>query len=152
MSLYNWGSIQLGRILLRETFTVSEEQGGNRSLTWKGRSHARRSRAAGRRRTRQHQRAHPRPVIPVTFTDKPERSGYYMVKSAASTLIEYRTEMLTADWKVALDRIGSVPRPTSNSRLTGVVRLNDFSLTGERWHAPPIGHYAYYTGSTTRPR
>ncbi|MFD1274851.1 hypothetical protein ACFQ51_34765 [Streptomyces kaempferi] len=29
-----------------------------------------------------------------------------------------------------------------------MVRLNDFALTGERWHAPPIGHFGYYTGAT----
>jgi hypothetical protein len=56
--------------------------------------------------------------------------------------------MVTADWKVTLERVGSNSETDLQSRLTGAVRLNDFSLAGERWHAPPIGHYGYYTGTT----
>lgn len=145
---YNWGTIQLGRTTLRETFTATE-QGGNRGLNLAGQESMpplTRLQLVG---------VHDnicglegQSPVAVTFTDKPERNGYYQVSSNASTLNEWRTEMLTADWTIALDRLGSVGEVDLNSRLTGVVRINDFSLTGERWHAPPIGHFGYYTGST----
>lgn len=148
MSLYGWGDIQLGRIPLREGF-VATESGGDRGLDLEGQeSYPPLTRAQVIARHDGVNALIPGQVIPVTFTDKPERNGYYAVKSCNSTYTEYRTEMVTADWKVSLDRIGSDSETDLQSRLTGAVRLNDFSLTGERWHAPPIGHYGYYTGAT----
>ncbi|MFJ4926835.1 hypothetical protein [Streptomyces sp. NPDC088736] len=146
--VYNWGSIRIARTLLRETFTATE-QGGNRSLSLAGQESmpplTRAQLVGAHDNINALQGQSP---TPVTFTDKPERNGYYTVSSCASTLVEYRNDMVTADWTVALDRLGSVGEVDLNSRLTGVVRLNDFSLTGERWHAPPIGHFGYYTGAT----
>lgn len=145
---YDWGSIQLGRILLRETFTATE-QGGDRQLSLAGQESMpplTRAQLVG---------AHDNILglegqspVAVTFTDKPERNGYYQVTGNSSTLTEYRGDMLTADWSINLDRLGSVGEVDLNSRLTGVARLNDFGLTGERWHAPPIGHFGYYTGAS----
>jgi hypothetical protein len=146
--VYNWGSIQLGRVLLRETFQAAE-QGGSRSLNLAGQESmpplTRLQLVGAHDNINALESQSP---IAVTFTDKPERNGYYQVTSCASTLTEYAGDMLTADWTIALDRLGSAGEIDLNSRLTGVVRLNDFSLTGERWHAPPIGHFGYYTGST----
>lgn len=149
MAAYNWGDLTIGRIPLRETFTATEGGGDSRTLDLEGQeSYPPLTRAqviarhdginaliAGR-------------CIPVTFTDKPERNGYYAVSSAGSTYTEHLNERITADWKVSLTRLGSDSETDLQSRLTGAVRANDFSLTGERWHAPPIGHYGYYTGST----
>jgi hypothetical protein len=145
----DWGSIQLNRTLLRERFAAAET-GVNRAMDLDG------------------QESTPpltRPVlvathdnlnaldsdspIAVTWTDKPERNGYYQVKSCGSTITEERGDRVLADWKISLDRLGSAGEIDLQSRLTGAVRLNDFGLPGERWHAPPIGHYAYYTGSTS---
>jgi hypothetical protein len=149
MSLYNWGDLTIGRIPLRETFTASEGGGGDRTLDLEGQeSYPPLTRAQVIARHDGINALTPGLCIPVTFTDKPERNGYYTVKSAGSTYTEYLNSMVTADWKVSLDRIGSDAETDLQSRLTGAVRLNDFSLTGERWHAPPIGHYAYYTGSS----
>lgn len=148
MGLFNWGDVQLGRIPLRETF-VATESGGDRSLSLDGQeSNPPLTRAQVIARHDGINSLIVGQVIPVTFTDKPERNGYYAVNSCSSTYTEYLGEVVTADWKVALDRIGSDAETDLQSRLTGAVRLNDFSLAGERWHAPPIGHYGYYTGST----
>lgn len=149
MALYGWGDIQLGRIPLRETFAVSESGGEDRSLDLEGQeSYPPLTRAQVVARHDGINALTPGLCIPVTFTDKPERSGYYTVKSAGSTYTEHLNERVAADWKVSLERVGSNSETDLQSRLTGAVRLNDFSLTGERWHAPPIGHYAYYTGSS----
>jgi hypothetical protein len=149
MSSYNWGDVQLGRIPLRETFTVSESGGDGRSLDLEGQeSYPPLTRAQVIARHDGINALIPGQVIAVTFTDKPERNGYYAVKSAGATYTENLNERVTSDWKVSLDRIGSDAETDLQSRLTGAVRLNDFALTGERWHAPPIGHYGYYTGAT----
>ncbi|MGY6019599.1 hypothetical protein [Streptomyces spinosirectus] len=148
MAQYNWGDVQVGRIPLRETFDATEA-GGDRSLDLDGQeSFPPLTRAQVIARHDGINSLIMGQVIPVTFTDKPERNGYYAPKSSNSTYTEYRTEAITADWKVSLDRIGSDAETDLQSRLTGAVRLNDFALAGERWHAPPIGHYGYYTGTT----
>ena len=149
MAQFNWGDLQIGRIPLRETFVATEGGGDSRGLDLDGQeSYPPLTRAQVIARHDGINSLTPGQVIPVTFTDKPERSGYYAVKTASSTYTEYLNEQVTADWKVSLDRVGSDAETDLQSRLTGAVRLNDFSLTGERWHAPPIGHYGYYTGAT----
>lgn len=149
MSLFNWGDLTIGRIPLRETFVATEAGGDDRSLNLEGQeSYPPLTRAQVIARHDGINSLIPGQCIPVTFTDKPERNGFYMVTSASSTYTENLNEMVTADWKVGLDRVGSDSETDLQSRLTGAVRLNDFSLTGERWHAPPIGHYGYYTGAT----
>jgi hypothetical protein len=149
MALYNWGDTQIGRIPLRETFTVTESGGESRSLDLEGQeSYPPLTRAQVIARHDGINSLQVGQCVPVTFTDKPERSGYYTVKSAGATYSEHLNERVTSDWKVSLERVGSDSETDLQSRLTGAVRVNDFSLTGERWHAPPIGHYAYYTGST----
>lgn len=148
MGLFNWGDLQLGRVPLRETF-VATESGGDRGLDLEGQeSYPPLTRAQVISRHDGINALVPGQLVAVTFTDKPERNGYYTIASSSSTYTEYLNEQVTADWKVSLDRVGSDSETDLQSRLTGAVRLNDFSLTGERWHAPPIGHYGYYTGAT----
>lgn len=93
-------------------------------------------------------------VVPVIFRDKSERNAYYEIGNTSSDLTDYQSgvygdnTVATADWTIELTRLGSDSEIDLQSRLTGAVRLNDFSLTGQKWHAPAVGHYAYYTGST----
>lgn len=88
-------------------------------------------------------------LVPVAWEDKPERSGYYTVTSASADLMDRAAEgVVVAEWKLSLAWHGADTDTDLESRLTGAVRANDFSITGERWHAPPVGHYAYYTGAT----
>lgn len=87
-------------------------------------------------------------VVPVTFRDKNERDGFYTVNDSSSDLTNFQNEVAKADWTVELMRGGSHTECDLQSRLTGAVRQNDFSQTGERWHAPAINHYSYQTGTT----
>lgn len=87
-------------------------------------------------------------LIPVVFEDKAERSGYFTVTSANSELTDHQDEVAKADWQIDLERKGSDTEVDIQSRLTGAVRQNDYSVTGTRWHAPAIAHYAYHTGTT----
>jgi hypothetical protein len=84
----------------------------------------------------------------VVFTDKPDRNGFYRVADSAADYTSTISTTATTDWKIDLYRLGSESETDIESRLTGTVRANDFAQTGERWHAPAIGHYGYYTGST----
>lgn len=145
----DWGSIQLNRTLLRETFTAAET-GITRALDLDGQESTPPLTRAVLVATHDNINAlDGDSPIAVTFTDKPERNGYYQVKACGSTITEERGDRVIANWKVGLDRLGSSGEIDLQSRLTGAVRLNDFGLTGERWQAPPIGHYAYYTGSSS---
>lgn len=145
----DWGSIQLNRTLLRETFTAAET-GIDRALDLDGQESTPPLTRAVLVATHDNINAlDSDSPIAVTFTDKPERNGYYQVKTCGSAITEERGDRVIANWKVGLDRLGTAGEVDLQSRLTGAVRLNDFGLAGERWHAPPIGHYAYYTGSSS---
>lgn len=87
-------------------------------------------------------------LVPVTFRDKAERNGYYIMGNTSSELLDYQSEVATATWTMDLQRLGADSEIDIQSRLTGVARQNDFSLAGVRWHAPSLGHYAYHTGAT----
>lgn len=145
----DWGSIQLNRTLLRETFTATET-GISRALDLDGQeSNPPLTRAVLVATHDNINALDSDSPIAVTFTDKPERNGYYQVKACGSAITEERGDRVIANWKVGLDRLGTAGEVDLQSRLTGAVRLNDFGLTGERWHSPPIGHNAYYTGPST---
>lgn len=149
MAAFDWGDVQLGRIPLRETFTVTESAAATRSLDLEGQeSYPPLIRAEVLNRHDNINALQEGTPIAVTWSQKAERNGYYSVKSAGATLTERVGDLVTSDWKVSLERLGTEGEVDLQSRLTGAVRLNDFSLTGERWHAPPIGHTGYYTGSS----
>jgi hypothetical protein len=146
---FDWGTIQLGRTTLRETFVATEQGGSDRTLALTGQeSNPPLTRAVLVGRHDNINAMDGTSPVAVTFTDKPERNGFYQVKANASKITEYVNDQVTADWSITLTRLGSTGEVDIQSRLTGVHRLNDFGLDGERWHAPAIGHYAYYTGST----
>lgn len=145
----DYGDLTIGRLLLRETFKEGESAGTARTLDLEGQeSTPPLTRAALVWRHDNITALEKGSVMPLTFTDKPERNCYVTVDSVSADYTEYRTEVITSDWKLGLTRLGSDAEVDLQSRLTGVARVNDFALTGERWHAPPIGHYAYQTGSS----
>jgi hypothetical protein len=130
----SYGTITLGRLVLRETFIAGEgnDPSSGRTMALAGHDDI----VALPANT----------LFNVVFTDKPDRTGFYTVSSTSSDL-DNTLGVAKATWKIALLRVGSESETDVESRLTGTVRANDFSLTGERWHAPAIGHYAYYTGA-----
>lgn len=88
-------------------------------------------------------------VVPVTFSDKTDRNGYYRVTGTSATMVNNQGALATSNWDVALERVGTEHEVDLESRLSGPQsRLNDFTITGERVHAPPIGSYAYSAGTT----
>lgn len=147
----SYGTITLGRMSLRETFLVSEsnDSSGGRTMAISGEeSTPPLTNMAALTQRHDDITAFPQTIpFNVSFTDKPDRNGFYSVSAAGSDLSS-TLGIGKAVWKLTLARIGSESETDLESRLTGTVRANDFSLTGERWHAPAIGHYSYYTGSS----
>lgn len=144
----SWGTITVGRISLREVFAVSESGRDSRKLSIDGQEASTdltRSEVVTRH---DNLLALEGTVVPVTFTDKPERNGYYTVDSVTADLTEWAGAAVKSDWKLGLTRLGTQGETDLQSRLTGAARSNPYSLAGERWHAPPIGHYGYYTGTS----
>lgn len=89
--------------------------------------------------------------IPVTFTDKTGLNGYYVVTDASADLQNWEGETQTLTWSMDLLRVGTDFEIDIESRLTGTTRVNSFSLTGQRWHSPSIGHYSYFTAQGNTP-
>ena len=142
-------ALQLGRLTLRETmrFTESAYQGWSmhiegievspmitRAETW-----ARFDGVLGGMGS----------LVNAIWEEKSERNGYYTISSASGEVVDRKRQGITTiAWKISLQRHGPDTDVDLESRLPGAERSNDFDLSGERWSAPPIGHYAYYTGPT----
>lgn len=141
--------LQLGRLTLRETmaFTESAYQGWSLHISGievcpmitRGEVWDRFDGVLGSMDT----------LVAALWEEKTERNGYYTVSSASGEVKDRRRQDITEiAWKISLQRHGPDTDVDLETRLSGATRANDFSLTGERWHAPPIGHYGYYTGAT----
>lgn len=88
-------------------------------------------------------------LVPAMWEEKAERNGYYTINSASGEVVDRKRQNITTiAWKIGLQRHGADTDVDLETRLSGAVRANDFSLVGERWHAPPVGHFGYYSGST----
>lgn len=89
-------------------------------------------------------------LVPITFTHKTEMNGFYRVLEAQATYTKWVPEGVAAlPWSLTLRRVGYAGDMDLEARLAGPqTRANDHSATGERWHAPNIGHVGYSAGST----
>jgi hypothetical protein len=86
----------------------------------------------------------------VVFEAKDNHTGFYTVSDTGSKLTDW-PEAEFFGWNLSLKRVGTENAVDMESRLASVVRLNSFALTGERWHAPAVGAYAYFTGTGGSP-
>ena len=148
-----WGVAQIGRVYLSETYTLSEQHNagtkersiqisGQDFTTW--RSHT----DTDVRRSQEDVLGLADQLVWVVFQNKTEQNGYYQVHDVGADLLEWPGEARSFNWSFILKKFGPDSAVDLESRLGAAVRSNNFALTGERWHAPPIGHYAYFTGST----
>jgi len=92
-------------------------------------------------------------LVPVIFTDKAQLNGYYIVADASADLQNWEGEAATLAWKADLTRLGTDFEVDLESRLTGGVRNSSFAASANavRWHAPSLGHQAYYSASGNTP-
>lgn len=148
----DFGTVQAGRLTLNEALTVYDDKvnasTGVRGAVISGQeSHPPSTVAVLAQLQDDIPTLYGSMVIPVTWTNKADRNGYYTVTDMGAQLFNQPGQVITCDWNLTLSRIGSESEVDLESRLTGATaRNNSFSATGERWHAPPIGHYGYWSG------
>ncbi|GAA1281567.1 hypothetical protein [Saccharothrix xinjiangensis] len=149
----SFGTVQVGRLPLREATTVYDDKvnasSGIRTVSISGQEALPPRTAAELVRVQDDVGNLMGALVPVTWTDKADRDGYYEVRDVGSKLLSWQGEVVTCDWNLTLQRHGADTEVDLESRLGGAAtRNNSFGASGERWHAPPIGHYAYWTGAT----
>lgn len=146
-----WGELKLGRVVTKETHTLvrSIDVDGVQTIQLTGQDIY-----PGTGMTMERVRANQDDIlslldkmVPIVFQNKTEHNGYYVVTSVETDKLYWVGEAARNGWTVAARLIGPDNAVDIESRVANVIRANDHSLTGTRWHAPPIGHYAYYTGS-----
>ncbi|MGC5012511.1 hypothetical protein ACLQ2R_17245 [Streptosporangium sp. DT93] len=141
----------LGRLTLRETFALSETASGDggRVMSLEGKEVAPLITRAELLERMEGALGLVGALVPARWGEKSERDGYYTVTDASADYVDrFGQRLAWVTWKLSLRRHGADSDVDLESRLTGARRANDFGLSGERWHAPPIGHYALHTGAT----
>lgn len=145
-----WGSLQVGRINLRETYTLAYQVNattGEQSVTLEGMESSPPATDAQIVGRSEDVVAMLDQALPVIFSGKQTQSGFYTVKDVGAVITEW-PEAKWFTWNLSLARVGAENAVDMESRLGSVVRVNDFSNVGERWHAPSVGAYGYFTGTT----
>lgn len=145
-----WGSLTVGRIALSETDTLSHQvnaSSGEQSVAITGLQSMPPLTQAQARARAEDLMATLDTALPLIFTNKDNHTGFYSVKDVGTKFTDW-AEAEFFKWTLSLTRIGTDNSVDMESRLASVVRLNDFALTGERWHAPSPGAYGYFTGTT----
>ncbi len=85
--------------------------------------------------------------VPIVFGNKSDHDGWYIITDVNTSLINYGDEVSKFGWSLQAEYVGPANAVDIESRMAYVARVNDFGLTGERWHAPAGGATAYWTGS-----
>jgi hypothetical protein len=150
-----YGSVLVGRVVLREATELATESwsGSDRVLAITGQESNPPQTPVELAQLQDDLLSLPGRFVPVIFTNKADRNGYYWVQDAAADLTNWGdNDVITCRWKVTLARAGSDSDLDVESRMSGsATRNNSFGATGTRWHSPPIGHYSYYAGGGVVP-
>lgn len=143
-----WGTIRAGGVVLRETISAVE---GSNGLVVEGQESFPPSPVAFVRATRDRVRGLVGKTVPVLFSDKNQLTGYYMVRDSSATLVdEQNGEMVSCNWSMTLERIGSGTDVEMESRVPTIARATDVAnpAAASFWHSPPGATRDYFTGST----
>lgn len=144
-------TVTIGRMVLREDDVVAEQvdNTGNRALALSGQESIPRLTAVGVERQREDILGLAGHFLPVLFTTKSYLNGYYTVDSVSGNIEDWDYGMKIFPWTMNLLRVGKESEVDIESRLSGALtRQNNFAVTGERVHAPAIGHKAYWSDAT----
>lgn len=144
----SYSSVYLGRIVVREDLSVSEKSDGTLALT--GQESMPKVTKLDVERRRADLAGMAGEIIPVYFGEKTALDGFYLVDDTGVTLTEWDGTLATAAWTANLTRLGYKNEIDLESRLSGTLtRVNEFSATGKRWHAPAVNHLAYWAGTSS---
>jgi hypothetical protein len=140
-----YGPLVVGRLTLAEPMKASENAG---RLTLAGQESVPPSTRASVYGAHADLLALGGSIVPVTFPDKPERDGFFVVSSASSELTDWTGEVVTADWKLDLARMGSAGEVDLSANLYPTAAQVASAVTGTHWHGLPVGASSYDTGAT----
>lgn len=145
-----WGTMQVGALLLKETDIledVTNANTGERTVRWEGRETAPSAATQADIAAKQADiMGLIDRVFAVQFQRKTEYNGFYRFTDTNTQLEKWGEGPAQVRWSLAAQYLGPDNALDLESRLANVVRANDFSLTGERWHAPASGHLMYHVG------
>ncbi len=148
-----WGVARVGRLQLSELYTCQENHNagtGEKTLSivgqhytgWKGAT------SDAVQKMQEDVVGLADRIVPVTFEHKTDQNGYYQIHDVNVTALNWVSEAVVSfDWSFIMRKFGPDNNVDLESRVGTIVRTNGYAATGERWQAPPIGHYAYFVGS-----
>lgn len=146
-----YGTVTIGRLTLRETFTLKADvhaSHGERTITITGEESSPPLTSTQLKQRHEDMMTMRDMVMPITWTNKSDHDGFYVIDDISAEVTNWTGAVLKLVWSIRAVRIGPDNSAEIESRLTSIARQNDFNLAGEVWHAPAIGHYAYFTGTT----
>lgn len=144
-----WGTINAGRLTLREGYTATATD--NLTVEVKGQESSPPLTALQLEQRREDILGLAGQNLPVTFTSKARLNGFYRVSSGKADFNHYQdAAVLALDWTLSLERCGTEFEIDHESRLSGpLTRNTSFAVTGDRWLSPPLGHYGFWAGNAT---
>jgi hypothetical protein len=151
MPVADWGTVTVGRLVLRETFeaTLNLNTATNkRTLGLRGEESSPPLTVAQVVQRQEDILGLLDRFVPISFTYKNDQDGFYNITDVNTELTNWTNEVTKFTWTIQAEFYGPEGSVDIDSRLTQINRLNAFSLAGEKWHAPAGGAYGYYTGTS----
>jgi len=151
MPVADWGVVQVGRITLREGFELTANLNtatNKRTLGISGEESSPPLTVAQVEQRLEDFLGMLDRFVPITFTWKGDHDGFYNIVDVNTQVTNWTDEVVKFSWSMQAEYYGPEGSVDIDSRLTQINRLNAFSLTGEKWHAPAGGAYGYYTGTS----
>lgn len=146
--------ITIGRITLRETFELSANISAGtdtRTLVLSGEESYPPLTLAQVKQRQEDILGLQNRLVPIRFGTKSDHDGWYKISDVNTSVRDYQGGELRAfTWGINAEFIGAENAVDLESRLTGVSRVNDFGLTGEKWHGVPAGTISWSGGTSTR--
>ena len=141
-------TVTIGRLTLHETFPSALDWAGG-EVSLRGIEMDDSLTEAAARELQEDIRGLSGQVVQVVFSARPETALYARVTEVKVTTTRYGTAAYVLAWELSADVSGTDGTVDLESRLSGpLTRATDHALTGERWAAPPTGHYAFWAGTT----
>jgi hypothetical protein len=147
----DWGTAQVGRLVLREGFNLSAAMNGStgfRTLSLTGEESNPPLTTAELQRRGEDILGLQGRLVPIVFSNKADHNGWYRITDVDTDATNWTGEVLKLTWTIEAERVGAEGSVDLESRTASVLRANNFSLTGERWHAPAASATGYYTGTS----
>lgn len=143
--------VSIGRMVMREDLTVAEQSAndGGRSLALTGQESVPRFSSANVAKQREDFLTMPGQFVSLVFDRKTYLNGFYTLNDCQGSVEDWGDGLAVFLWSANFTRAGTESEIDIESRLSGsTTRINNFTVVGERTHAPAITHGAYWTNAT----